>query len=373
MRRCVLVISAVVAIQLCSAGVLSAASFTRLGFLPGGGKSFANDVSADGSVVVGYGGSSNSSTEAFRWTAGGGIEGLGDLAGGSFWGEASSISADGSTIVGYSISTNGMEAFRWTEGQGMIGLGDLPGLSFRSEAVGVSADGSVIVGSGIARDGRTFYWTTNGGMVPLGNGSGYVSLSVEAVSGDGLTVVGEGGFDGNTRAASWTEDDGMVSLGQLGGEIDNRSFAYDVSADGSVIVGDSSSLVALHDEAFRWTADEGMIGLGLPTGAYSSKANGVSADGSIVVGYFYDGESKAFIWDSINGMRDIADILAAEGIDLTGWELGGANAISADGRFIVGSGVNPTGSPEAWVAEIPEPASLSLLGAGFVALLRRRR
>ncbi len=116
-----------------------------------------------------------------------------------------------------------------------------------------------------------------------------------------------------------------------------------------------------------------MIGLGIPTGGFSSKANGVSADGSTVVGYFYDGEGKAFIWDSINGMRDIADILAAEGIDMTGWRLNGANAISADGRFIVGSGMNPAGDQEAWIAEIPEPATLSLLGIGFVGLLRRRR
>ncbi len=368
MRRWVLVISAAFAIQLISAGSLSAASFQGLGFLPGGGGSVAKDVSGDGSVVVGYGDSANSSNEAFRWTAGGGIEGLGDLAGGLFLSEASSISADGSTIVGFSYSANGREAFRWTASEDMVDLGDLPG-SFRSMANGVSADGSVIVGYSFGSNSMAFYWTNNGGMVPLGNGSDYVNLSVEAISSDGLTVIGQGG----SHAARWTAQEGMVSLGLLPGVTSGNSYAYDVSADGSVIVGDSSSLVALHNEAFRWTSDAGMIGLGLPDGAYSSKANGVSADGSIVVGYFYDGDVKAFIWDSINGMRDIADILAAEGIDMTGWELDGASAVSADGRFIVGTGYNPAGDREAWIAEIPEPATLSLLGVGFFALLRRRR
>ncbi len=204
MRRWVLVISAAVAIQLTLAGSLSAASFQGLGFLSGGGRSFAHDVSGDGSVVVGYGFLANG-REAFRWTAGGGIEGLGDLAGGIFFGEASSISADGSTIVGFSFSANGREAFRWTQGQGMVGLGDLPGSSFRSMAQGVSADGSTVVGYSLGSDAMAFYWTTSGGMVPLGNGSGYVGLSVEAVSSDGLTVVGWGAVmqQGGRKRMAW--------------------------------------------------------------------------------------------------------------------------------------------------------------------------
>src|SRR5262245_37489475 len=69
---------------------------------------------------------------------------LGDLPGGQFASRANDVSADGSVIVGSSYSASGLEAFRWTSGGGMVGLGDLPGGSFGSAASGVSADGSVV-------------------------------------------------------------------------------------------------------------------------------------------------------------------------------------------------------------------------------------
>jgi len=53
--------------------------------------------------------------------------GLGDLPGGSFSSYADGVSANGSVVVGYGNSANGNEAFRWTQGTGMVGLGDLSG------------------------------------------------------------------------------------------------------------------------------------------------------------------------------------------------------------------------------------------------------
>lgn len=40
---------------------------------------------------------------------------------------------------------------------------------------------------------------------------------------------------------------------------------------------------------------------------------------------------------------------------------------------LCGVGLNPDGFREAWVAVIPEPATLSLLIAGFMALRKKRR
>ncbi|MFN9672520.1 MAG: hypothetical protein ACK552_08030 [Microcystis sp.] len=78
-----------------------AASFQGLGFLPGGSfsRSFAQGVSADGSVVVGESSSVNSPAEAFRWTQQTGMVGLGDLSGGRFSSGAQGVSAEGSFIV----------------------------------------------------------------------------------------------------------------------------------------------------------------------------------------------------------------------------------------------------------------------------------
>jgi probable HAF family extracellular repeat protein len=72
--------------------------------------------------------------------------GLGDLPGGNFYSFAMDISADGSVVVGGSESGAGSEVFRWTNAEGMVGLGNLPG-GDNSYALGVSGDGSVVVGS----------------------------------------------------------------------------------------------------------------------------------------------------------------------------------------------------------------------------------
>ena len=142
----------------CFAGIVP--SFQGLGDLAGGGFSQAFGVSADGSAVVGLG-SSASGFEAFRWTSGGGMVGLGDLAGGSFFSIANGVSADGSVVVGQGLSASGNEAFIWDDANGMqnlqsvlesqLGL-DLTGWTL-SNASSVSADGLTIVGLGINPDG----------------------------------------------------------------------------------------------------------------------------------------------------------------------------------------------------------------------------
>jgi probable HAF family extracellular repeat protein len=133
-----------------------------------------------------------------------------------------------------------------------------------------------------------------------------------------------------------------------------------VSSDGSVVVGFSS-------QAFRWTAQNGMIRLGdLPGGGIRSSANDVSADGSVIVGWgetAFDGSlstTEAFLWKRDHGMVNLRGFLVSQGWDLSGWTLTSAEGISADGRTIVGTGVNPAGNPEGWIATIPEPSTIAL-------------
>jgi probable HAF family extracellular repeat protein len=312
--------------------------------LPGVFHSSACGISADGSVVVGWATIPNVAS-AFHWSAANGMVDLGRLPGASsnFSTEAMDISDDGLLIVGHSHSTLGVQAFRWVDlnGNGAVdpnetldnqpefGLGDLEGGLFFSEAFGVSSDGSVVVGYSISESGdEAFRWTA-GGMRGLGDLPGGVFSSVaRAVSGDGLVVVGE-------------------SFSSLGGE------------------------------AFRWTEATGMVGLGdLAGGDFSSQALGASGDGSVVVGCGRAEQGfRAFIWDETNGMRDLRDVLIGHGLadDLSGWELTSATDISADGLTIVGYGFY-MGEQRAWIATIPEPASVLVivLGAGL-ALTRRRR
>jgi probable HAF family extracellular repeat protein len=245
--------------------------FTGLGHLPGGEFSEANGVSADGSIVVGRG-SSTPGWQAFRWTQGDGIVGLGDMPGGVYDSRANDVSADGSVVVGRSMISYldprrgkppGSEALRWTQAGGMVGLGDLPGGLFYSDALDISADGSVVVGQGSSTPGylynEAFRWTQVGGIVGLGYLPGGSASRAFAVSADGSVIAGVAYTAAGSEAFRWTEVEGMVGLGDLpGGNL--SGWAFGISADGAVIIGRGSSASGL--EAFRWTQAGGMDGLG---------------------------------------------------------------------------------------------------------------
>lgn len=340
-----------------------APSFMSLSDLEGAPfSSTAYAVSADGLVVVGNGNSADGE-EAFKWTESSGMVGMGDLPGGVFRSDAWAVSGDGSTIVGSSSSLESdphFEACRWTASQGPMTLGTLPGGDHNSVARGVSADGSVIVGRATSANGiEAFIWTEQSGMVGLGDlavGSSWSEAN--AVSGDGSTVVGAG--LGGGAAFSWRQGIGMQGLGSL--SPGDASAALAVNYDGSVIVGRSNNFDG-QAEAFRWTESDGMVGLGmLPQTSYA-QANAVSADGSVIVGHALGSiENVAFIWDSILGIQLLQDVLTIDyGIDLDGWRITEARGISADGTVIVGFGYNPDGNYEGWRVVIPEPTTVASL------------
>jgi len=308
---------------------------------------------------------------------------LGDLPGGTFSGGAFGVSADGSVIVGNSNSANGTEAFRWTQGTGIVGLGSLiGGSSFASYGNATSADGSVVVGqSNSASDYQAFRWTQAAGMVGLGDLPSGINFSAAyGVSADGSVIVGVGHSASGQEAFRWTLATGMVGLGDLPGAKTGAAFdsrGYGVSADGSTVVGASQSSNGL--EAFRWTQATGMVGLGdLPGSVFTSIAEATSGDGSIVVGEGNEGttSSRAFIWDAAHGMRDLEDVLINDyglGASLVGWHLWAATGISADGNVIVGSGTYPDDSQginAGWVVDlVPEPPAVATFGFGSIALL----
>jgi uncharacterized membrane protein len=166
----------------------------------------------------------------------------------------------------------------------------------------------------------------------------------------------------------------MVGLGFL--TANSQSEALGESVDGSVVVGYNRSPVGfdVKTEAFRWTAATGMVGLGFLPGGYQEYAYATSADGSVVVGTVQgNGPTRAFIWDEVHGMRSLQDVLTSQGDDVTGWNLGSATGISADGTVIIGSAMNrATGRSEAFVARItgvPEPSTLALFGLGALSLM----
>ena len=296
-------------------------------------------ISADGSVVVGSRTIGNV-TEAVRWSQESGLVGLGHFPGGNK-SYAYAASQDGAVIVGASDSGAGdLQAFRWTPSSGLVSLGTLPGDS-TSQAFDVTSDGNLIVGKS---GNRATVWTAGDGMQPL-PGTGSVSTA-RGVSGDGTAIVGSTtGEDYNDlRAFRWTAGCGLVNI-TPGEEMGSEAFG--VSADGYTVVGNFGN----HDDAFIWTPISGAIYPEIidPEGAVNTMAYDASADGSVVVGY----DADAIVWDKARcGAVYLADVLTDElGLDLTGWRLDSAVAVSDDGLTIAGDGSGP-GDQNAWIARL---------------------
>jgi probable HAF family extracellular repeat protein len=360
----------------------NAASFTPLGFLDEDDLfSFGSNISADGSVVVG-----RSESTAFRWAKATGMQSLGFLDGANF-SEGANISADGKTIVGFNGypdpttgATTGYQAFRWTEATGSVGLGYLSGSSF-SAAYGVSGNGSIVVGELFGGQQQGFRWTATG-LEGLGYSTGDDVSRAVTVSGNGLFIAGFSGIGGITEAARWNSSGTPEKLGILSGY--DLSDAQGISADGSTVVGYSYSTVTNGIEAFRWSQSTGMTGLGqLPNVTVGgSRAINVSADGLTVVGTADDSiQNYGFIWTQDKGMQSLQSILENAGVDLAGWRLVSVTGASSNGRIFTGQGINPNGNSEAWVADldeqtasIPTPAMLpGLISMGIGAMRKRRQ
>src|SRR5262245_19354352 len=217
-----------------------------------------------------------------------------------------------------------------------MSLGGLPDKP-HAEATAISADGSVAVGLAYidprAVSGRAFRWTQTGGMVGLGVLPGEIENGADGVSADGSVVVGGGGpvavagggSASGAQAFRWTQEGGLVGLGRLPGDF--YSHATGVSADGSLVIGFSRERAETSREAFRWTSESGMVGLGYLPGAAASEARGVSSDGSVIVGSSWSpsGHATAFRWTQADGMTALSDLCEMCSDSY-------ARAVSADGR-----------------------------------------
>lgn len=329
-------------------------------------------VSADGSTIVGYRGASSGAI-AYRWTT----DGLGENLHLPSYTAPSAVSNTGIIVGGTAIDSQNNDAFRWTVAGGLVHLGLLPGgfTSSRNDAAtSITPDGSVIVGTAThpVLGTMPFKWTESTGMVGLRASALTGAVIGAAVSFDGLVVAGTGGqvFTTDSRYAyRWTQATGVVPLENLPGF--SVAEGYGLSGDGKTVIG--SGRTSTGWLAFKWTEQTGMVSLGdLGAGDRDgSFPRAISADGSLIAGQGDENASVyAVIWDSA-GMHKLTDYLNERGFDTTGWYLGDATGISADGSVIIGTGYRDGFGSVAWVAVVPEPAgvfclmfSLTLLGRG---------
>jgi len=191
----------------------------------------------------------------------------------------------------------------------------------------ITPDGYVAVG---VSDGVVFRWTPWGGAVALTN-SDWLNTFTAGVSNDGMTIVSSLFNAGSQQqeAAVWKAGQGWNFLGGLTAGVEgNLSTAYDVSGDGTRIVG-----LGWHPnwraEAFLWQQGSGISGLGRPE-AMSSRASAISRDGSTAVGFYENndtGERRPAKW--VNG----GPVELIEGETASGE----ANGTNSDGSWIVGN------------------------------------
>ncbi len=330
------IVSAICFLFLTLNSVILTQTITMLGSF-GPGPSVAWDVSDNGQFVTGYSDSSGY-TRAFIWNPNWGMRSLGTLSGFS---KAYAISGDGSRIVGESNSvTYFSHAFLW-ENDTMKDLGTLEGQI--SRAYDISGNGKCIVGVSTYLDQRTraFLWK-DGAMIDLGIlGTDPKARShATGISYDGTIITGWSDVYGYASYYPVYWDSLGIHVVEALSNNECAAVANKISGNNKVIIGKSYGSPA-PEHAFRWTSETGAQDLGTLVGSDGrSEALGITWNGDTVVGWSTGpGQmALAFRWTTAGGMENLnttfADVLQYK---IT---LSSANAITPDGRYIVGEAYN---------------------------------
>ena len=183
---------------------------------------------------------------------------------------------------------------------------------------------------------------TTASFEPLGLGPNGVQSRAWDVSADGSVIVGVFWTENNgfflSHAFRWTSGS-FQDLGTLNPSAQEAE-AYAVSDDGSKVVGWARGLSGFQ-RPFVWTAASGMQELSNVPGS-DAKATDISPDGTIIVGSFYvdaEGSWHAFRWN--NGVVTDLGFLPA-GHDSKG------QAVCALGGAVVGSTADSAGIQKAF-------------------------
>lgn len=206
----------------------------------------------------------------------------------------------------------------------------------------MTADGETIVGyDASSPEFSTFRWTERGGLENIGG----IGLPA-AISRDGSTIASSVLQDGFQTAAIWQGGTSWEALPTLPGYIDGfphpiRSSAFGVSNGGATVVGLGMLGENVNARAFRWdAATNGTTALDVPADTWDSRANGISADGSVIYGWKsspqFGGVWEGTVW--IDG--------TLHELSSPDFFVGEAHDASDDGSFVVGTAAGS--SAEAW-------------------------
>jgi probable HAF family extracellular repeat protein len=174
-----------------------------------------------------------------------------------------------------------------------------------------------------------------------------LALLAVFVAGGSTSVIAGDALDANRieQAAIWHRAAEWRLLGSIAANAqpcDNLlSSVFGANADGSVLVGLAWNGCRTA-RAFRWTEKTGMVDLGSTVEGQGSRADAVSGDGKVVVGF----------QEHSTGFRQAARWVDGKQTVFTGPEglIGEANAVNNDGSIIVGQYCRPaSGDQSAWI------------------------
>ncbi|MFG6447821.1 hypothetical protein ACG0Z6_06120 [Roseateles sp. BYS180W] len=347
-----------------------------------GANFWASSVSADGRTVVG----DNRMGAGYQmWRAETGLVNIAGTisAGQQFVGRAS-VSADGTRVSGTGMAGDGNTEAAWRSDSGtwstLGGVGATSGTN-RSSAWALSANGQYVGGMAWQPDGTTSgtVWRTGDGALATQVTISGTSVRLNALSNDARSL---GGFQNGTmgrEAYIWRDALGTGSFAgtAVGNDAVSASEVSAMTADGQWAVGVGNQL-------WRWSATGGTQALGrMGSGMGTSLATGVSADGSLIIGFeraFGSTAAQSFIWRDGVGLQSFNDYVHGNlGLDSARqFVFDRPMSVSADGQFVVGYASTTLNGGEAHgfliqLTPVPEPASWALWLIGSLGLLRMGR
>jgi hypothetical protein len=316
---------------------------------------------------------------------------------------ACAVNRDG-TAVGYAMKCDGGSflgdtAVRWNAGSTVAT--ELDGLGGpASYAYDINDRGTVV---GVAHtyvsgvdEGHAVRWEAGGTAVTVLDSADFASASAYHVNDSDTTAGSAWKYTGIKygyveNAVRWDGDGTtMTELGNLGINTEGWTFSYTAAINNAnTIAGNVNKYEAGVDKgrrAIRWDAGStiatelGNLGSD-SSGNATTVAYDLSEDGTIVgYSFLFEGDVRtdyhAVMWGKDNVAVDLNTLIDPD----SGWVLRQALEISDNGQWIVGIGdFDPDGDgplwayQRLWTIQVPEPATLSLLALGGLAVLRRRR
>ena len=289
---------------------------------------------------------------------------IGGIAPGNGVGGQARFSTDGNFICGTSMGLHGPEMSKYNHSTNQwTTVGSLGFMvdSTVSGGYGISGDGNTVVGNSWAdtTGGRAFThavaYNAATGLVDLGSIFDSIGRSTRAnaVSYDASVIVGWQDFNGPWKSAVWRKNPAggyfpnqYILRDTAGNPLDDYNQMGEcssVSADGKWIGGYGD--YANNNQPWIWSKDSGVINLGTLPNTGNGYVSGMSADASVVVGWF-DGQlfgdpQTPFIWTRTGGLHELNDYIHTVLGDSTDvHQVYTADCISPDGHYIAGYGVN---------------------------------